>query len=130
MVKGGRGRGKGVGGTPSAPTKRPRTPSDEIESEEIEIDPDLIMDTLLACLNKKPTLLDKFLNHLLEAPAIQAKITEKVLGVFEPNIPSSDDLASDPDSLSESENAGTTSIDKFLQLNGLLGCHFAVNTRY
>ena len=68
------------------------------------------MDTLLACLNKKTTtLLDKFLNHHLEAPAIQAKITEKVLGVFEPNIPSSDDLASDPDSLSESENAGTTS---------------------
>ena len=109
MVKGGRGRGKGVGGTPSAPTKRPRTPSDEIESEEIEIDPDLIMDTLLACLNKTPTLLDKFLNHLLEAPAIQAKITEKVLGVFEPNIPSSDDLASDPDSLSKSENAVETS---------------------
>ena len=67
------------------------------------------MDTLLACLNKKPTLLKKFLNHLLEALAIQAKITKKVLGVFEPNIPSSDDLASDPGSLSESENAGTTS---------------------
>ena len=87
MVKGGKGRGKGSVSTPS--TKRQRTPSDEIESEEIEIDPELIMDSLLACLNKKPTLLDKFLNHLLEAPAIQEKITEKVLGSIESNIPAS-----------------------------------------
>ena len=57
----GRG-GKGGASTPS--TKRQRTPSDEIESEEIEVDPDLFMDTHLACISKKPSLLDRFLDHL------------------------------------------------------------------
>ena len=48
------------------------------------------MDTLPACLDKKPSLVDTFLNNLLEVPAIQEKITEKVLGSIEPNIPASE----------------------------------------
>ena len=96
--KGRKGRG-GKAGASTPSTKRQRTPSDEIESEEIEVDPDLFMDTLLACLTKKPSLLDKFLDNLLEAPAIQDKITEKVLGSLDSN--TMKDTSVDSESLSE-----------------------------
>ena len=48
------------------------------------------METLPACLDKKPSLVDTFLNHLLEAPAIHENSTENVLGSIEPNIPASE----------------------------------------
>ena len=61
MVKPNRGRGRGGasrGGyyTPQAPTKkRVRVPSDEQDDDdgEVEVDPELLLDSLLACLTKK-----------------------------------------------------------------------------
>ena len=93
MVKPNRGRGRGGasrGGyyTSQAPTKkRVRVPSDEQDDVdgEVEVNPELLVDSLLACLTKKESLLDRFVSHLLKIPALQNKIAQLVMGSFDPN---------------------------------------------
>ena len=99
MVKPNRGRGRGGasrGGyyTPQAPTKkRVRVPSDEQDDDdgEVEVDPELLLDSLLACLTKKESLLDRFVSHLLKIPALQNKIAQLVMGSIDPTASTSGD---------------------------------------
>ena len=92
----GRGRGSRGGGragyyTPQAPSsKRVRVPSDD-QDEDVEIDPEQLLDSLLACLTKNESLLDRFVAHLLKIPALQDRIAQLVISSIDPSGTSSDD---------------------------------------
>ena len=81
-----------------------RVPSDEQEEGEVEIDPELLLDPLLACLTKKESLLDRFITHLLKVPSLQDKIAQMVMSSF---ITDSDDSAVNVDSSSSTDGDTT-----------------------
>ena len=80
----GKGRGKtergrsrarrDPGGAPRSGSKRMRHGS----GDDTDPDQDLILDTLLGCLRKDSTLLDRFVERLLLLPEIKSKIAEHV----------------------------------------------------
>lgn len=68
-------------GTKFPTPKWTRTNSDDIDIEKetiTDIDPDMLLDSLLGRLSKDERLLTRFVQHLFELPNIQMKIIEVV----------------------------------------------------
>lgn len=70
--------------------KRQRIQSDDVEQVEhddtdsvTELDPDLLLESLLGCLSKDENLLNRFVQHLFQVPDIQKKLVEQVVKVLD-----------------------------------------------
>ena len=112
---GGRGRG-GRGAYYSPQVKRVRVPSEEQEESDVEVDPELLLDSLLACLTKKESLLDRFLTHLLQVPSLQEKIAQMVMSSLVTDSSSGDDATAnaDPNSTTADGSIKTSIANNFM----------------
>lgn len=70
--------------------KRQRIQSDDVEQVEhdvtdsvTELDPDLLLESLLGCLSKDENLLNRLVQHLFQVPDIQKKLVEQVVKVLD-----------------------------------------------
>ena len=86
-----------------------------MEESDVEVDPDILLDSLLACLTKKESS-RPLISHLLQVPSFQDKIAQMVMSSLVTDFSSGDDATAnaDPNSTTADGSIKTSIANNFM----------------